>query len=306
MPRAADDLLIHLDGALIPTREAKVSVFDHSFLYGDGVFETFRVADGLVFAMEPHLDRLERSAAAIALDLPGSRAELRAVILDTIAANGLSDCYVKSIVSRGAGPEPLLEHTGLQSRLVVIVRPSMPFFEEGVTGQGLTAAIVGVRKTPAAALDPRIKSNNYLNVIQSRIAARGMGAQESILLDERGRVVEASFYNIIAVRGRELRTPDEGCLEGITLETTLSAAAVRGYRIHRTSVYPYDLETAAEVLFTSTAGGVIPVTTINGREIGRGIAGPVYRELRDAYEEALRDPANGTPVPVLRGTTALA
>jgi len=293
-------LRIYLDGELLPTWDAKVSVFDHAFLYGDGVFETFRVADGLVFRMEPHLDRLERSAAAIALELPLSRPEMREAILETVAANGLPDWYVKSIVTRGAGPEPLLEHTGLTSRLVVIVRPSMPFFAEGTEARGLSAAIVSTRKTPAVALDPRIKSLNYLNVIKSRIEARGLGAQESILLDDRGRVVEAAFYNIIGAHGRDLLTPYEGCLRGITLEATLEAAQERGYHIHRTSLYPYDLETADEVLFTSTAGGVIPVTVINGRSIGGGAPGPVYGELSVAYEQALRDPTQGTAVPGMR------
>lgn len=302
-PRAKDDLLISLDGELVPTRDAKVSVFDHAFLYGDGIFETFRVADGLVFRMEDHLDRLERSAAAIALDLPLPRPGLRAAILEAIAANGLADCYVKAIVSRGAGDEPLLEHTGLTSRLVVIVRPAMPFFADGVASRGLSAAVVGTRKTPAAALDPRIKSLNYLNVIKSRIEARGLGAQESILLDDRGRVVEAAFYNVVAVHGRDLLTPAEGCLRGITLEAALEAATERGFRVHRTALYPYDLETADEVLFTSTAGGVIPVTTINGRAIG-GAPGPVWAELAAAYERALRDPAQGTVVPALRGSLA--
>jgi branched-chain amino acid aminotransferase len=296
-PRDTSDLLIHLDGELVPTREAKVSVFDHSFLYGDGIFETYRVADGLVFRMDPHLHRLARSARAIALDLPGGIDGIRQAIIDTVAANGLADCYVKSIITRGAGAEPLLEHTGIASKLVVIVRPSMPFFKPGTEGAGLSAAIVSVRKTPMAAVDPRIKSNNYLNVILSRIEARGMGAQESILLDDRGRVVEASFYNVIAVSGKRLLTPHEGCLAGITLETTLEEAAKLGYACERGPVYPYDLMTADEVLFTSTAGGVIPVTTIDGRLIGAGAPGPVWRDLSTAYDRAMRDPAQGVAVP---------
>lgn len=294
-----DGFVIHLDGKLVPTRDATVSVFDHAFLYGDGIFETFRVAAGLVFRMDDHLDRLERSAAAIALTLPLPRPEIAAAILETIAANHLPDCFVKAIISRGAGTEPLLEHAGLSSRLVVIVRPSMPFFAEGVATKGLSAAIVGTRKTPAAALDPRIKSLNYLNVIKSRIEARGLGADESILLDDRGRVVEASIYNIIAVHGRDLLTPREGCLQGITLEATLEAATAQGFRVHRTAVYPYDLESADEVLLTSTAVGVVPVTTLNGRAIGAGSPGPTFQALAAVYEQILRDPRQGTSVPGL-------
>ena len=292
-----DGFLVSIDGELVPTRDAKVSVFDHAFLYGDGIFETFRVADGRVYRMGEHLDRLERSARAIALALPLPRPRLTATILRAIAANGLPDGFVKAIVSRGAGPEPLLEHAGLTSRLVVIVRPSMPFFKDGQGEQGLSAAIVGTRKTPAAALDPRIKSLNYLNVIKSRIEARDLGASESILLDDRGRVVEASIYNVVAARGRELLTPAEGCLQGITLDATLALAEARGYRALRANLYPYDLESADELIFTSTAVGLLPVTGLNGRPVGDGRPGPVYAELTAAYEADLRDPANGTAVP---------
>ncbi|MGI9253601.1 MAG: aminotransferase class IV [Thermomicrobiales bacterium] len=299
-----DDRLIYLDGRIVPTHEATVHVFDHSFLYGDGIFETFKVADGLVYQMDAHLDRLERSAAAIALDLPLGRAGIARAILDTIAANRLPDCFVKAIVSRGCGAEPLLEHTGLQSALVVMVRPAMPFFAEGTAEQGISAAIVSVRKTPAASLDPRIKSNNYLNVIKSRIEARNLGARESILLDDRGRVVEASIYNIIVVNGKRLRTPAEGYLEGITLQTCFDAAAARGYTVAEANLYPYDLESADEILFTSTAVGVIPVTTLNGRPVAGGRSGPVYDLLSRAYEDALRNPALGTPVPELRPAPA--
>lgn len=301
-----DGFLISIDGELVPTRDATVSVFDHAFLYGDGIFETFRVADGRVFRMDDHLDRMERSAKAIALALPLPRALLTETILRTIAANRLPDCFVKAIVSRGAGPEPLLEHAGLTSRLVVIVRPSMPFFKDGMGEQGLSAAIVGTRKTPAAALDPRIKSLNYLNVIKSRIEARDLGASESILLDDRGRVVEASIYNVVAVRGRDLLTPAEGCLQGITLEATLELAEARGYRTHRANLYPYDLESADEVIFTSTAVGLLPVTTLNGRPVSAGRPGPVFAELATAYAAALRDPANGTAVPALAAEPARA
>lgn len=296
MTGARDDgSVIYLDGELVATADAKVSVFDHAFLYGDGVFETFRVVDGRVFRMEPHLDRLERSAAAIALDLPLPRDGIRRAILATIAANPWPMGFVKAIVSRGAGPEPLLEHAGLASRLVVIVRPSMPFFADGAAIRGVTAAIVGTRKTPFAALDPRIKSLNYLNMIRSRIEARGLGANESILLDERGRVVEGSIYNVVAIRGDRLVTPIDGCLEGITLETTLEAAARLGYDVRRADVYPYDLETADEAIFTSTAVGLLPVTRLNGRPIGAGRPGEAFRRLAAAYQEALFDASQGTP-----------
>ncbi len=175
----------------------------------------------------------------------------------------------------------------------VVADTSMPFFAEGAGAVGLSAAIVGTRKTPFASLDPRVKSLNYLNVIKSRIEARNLGANESILLDDRGRVVEASIYNIIAVSGNQLMTPREGCLEGITLETTLEVAARLGFTVERGPVYPYDLESADEIIFTSTAVGLLPLLKLNGCPVGSGQPGSVYARLNDAYQQALSDPAQG-------------
>jgi branched-chain amino acid aminotransferase len=289
-----DSSLIYLDDELVPVAQAKVSVFDHAFLYGDGVFETFRVVDGCLFRMEEHLDRLQRSAKAIALSLPGERSSFEESIVRTVEANHWPMCFVKAIVTRGAGSEPLLEHTGLKSRLVVIARPSMPFFEDGAAAKGLSAAVVGTRKTPAAALDPRIKSLNYLNVIKARIEARDLGADEALLLDDGGHVVEGSIYNVIAVHGNRLSTPRSGCLEGITLSTVLDAAREQGFQIDFTDLFPYDLECADEVIFTSTAVGVLPVTSLNGRPVGSGSAGPVFHRLLKLYERALNDPSYRT------------
>ena len=294
-----DGSLVYLDGDLVPVAEARVSVYDHAFLYGDGIFETVRVVDGRAFRLRDHLDRLERSAAAIALDLPASREEIADALLRSVAANGLRMSFVKVIVTRGAGSEPLLRHEGLTSAIVILVRPSMPFLD-GEGSVGISAAVVGTRKTPAAALDPRIKSLNYLNVIQSRIEARAMGAEESILLDGQGRVAEGSIYNVIAVHGRRLISPAEGCLEGITLRTVWEAALECGYDAERTTVYPYDLATCDELIFTSTAVGLVPVTSVNGRQVGSGAPGPVFADLRAGYERALTDPAHGTAVPYER------
>lgn len=296
----ADGSFVYMGDRLVPAQDARVSVFDHAFLYGDGVFETYRVVEGRIFRMDDHLARLQRSAAAISLRLPLPLAEIKSAVIQTVEANNWPMSFVKSIITRGAGSEPLLEHTGLESRLVIIVRPSMPFFSSGASEVGLSAAIVGTRKTPAASLDPRIKSLNYLNVIKSRIDARGQGANESIMLDDRGRVVEASIYNIVVVSSRQLRTPSEGCLQGITLDATFEAAEQLGFAVERSHLYPYDLETADEVILTSTAVGLLPLVSLNGHPIGDGIPGPVFSELNDAYQQALRDPAQGVPTALAR------
>jgi branched-chain amino acid aminotransferase len=289
-----DGSKIYMDGHLVPVTEANVSVFDHAFLYGDGIFETLMVVEGRVFRLQDHLQRLQRSAKAIALHLPVSIEEIREAILLTVSANGWPMSFVKAIVSRGAGQEPVLEHRGLAAQLTIITRPSMPFHADGVARAGLSAAIVGTRKTPFAALDPRIKSLNYLNVITSRIEARNLGADESILLDDLGRVVEASIYNVIAVHENRLTTPRDGCLEGITLDTTLTNATRLGLAVERSDVYPYDLATADEIIFKSTAVGLLPVVSMNGRAVGSGHPGKVYEQLHAAYEGSLRDPLQTT------------
>ena len=299
MSRPHDDPVIWVGSGLVPAGDATVSVYDHAFLYGDGVFETLRTTAGRIFHLEQHLDRLERSAAATALELPGGREGVRSAVLQTIAANGFADCFVKAIVTRGAGEEPILEHEGLESRLVVIARPSMPFLTPDEEQSGISAAVVGRQKTPMAALDPRIKSLNYLNIILSRIEARGLGARESILLDALGRVTEGSIYNVLVVRGREIVTPAEGCLEGITRDAVFTAARALGYEARLGDVYTPDLQTADEVLFTSTAVGVIAVTAVNGRPVGSGRAGPAWSELSGAYRGALVDPAETAAVPEL-------
>lgn len=300
---AADGSVVFLDGELVPTPDAKVTVFDHGLLYGDGIFETVLVVEGRAFRLDDHLRRLERSAAAIALEVPWGLEELRAAILETAAANGSRRCFCKIILTRGAGSEPLLKHEGLRPRLLITARESMPFVE----GEGpptLTTAIVGTRKTPGAALDPRIKCLNYLNIIQSRIEARALGADESLLLDDRGRVAEGSIYNVIAVRDGELVSPAEGCLEGVTLDTVYRIAPELGLRARRGDLWPYDLRVADEVLFVSTAVGVVAVTDVDGRPVGDGVPGPVFTALARAYATALTSPDLTTPVPGLQRDVA--
>lgn len=282
---------VFIRGEIVPSELARISVLDHSVLYGDGVFETFRVVDGHIFRMPDHLRRLVRSSRAISLNLPMPLEDISRALIRTVAASGLANCFVKLVVTRGAGELPVLNHAGLTSELIIIATPAIPLVAGGdAGGRGISAAIVGTRKTAPAAFDPRVKSLNYLNIIKSRIEAHGLGADESILLDDRGRVVEASVYNLIAVRGNKLTTPLEGCLEGITLDTVIGAAQGLGLCIDRSELYPYDIAVADEIILTSTATGVIPVVTLNGQPVGAGVPGPIWAKLADAYGASLKDP----------------
>lgn len=290
--------VVYIRGEIVAADEARISVFDHSVLYGDGIFETFRIVDGQIFRMTDHLQRLVRSAAGLQLALPMPVDDIAAALRQTIVRSGLANCFTKLLVTRGSGNAPVLNHQGLASELIIVASPAMPLVATRSAGPAISAATVSTRKTSPAALDPRIKSLNYLNIIQSRIEANGLGADESILLDDQGRVVEASVYNIIVAHGGCLTTPASGCLEGITLDTVIAAAESTGTAVQRRDIYPNDLAVADEIILTSTAVGVIPVTELNGNPVGAGSPGPKWKALADAYELSLRDRSYLTSVDI--------
>lgn len=288
--------VVYLDGKTVPADEARISVYDHAVLYGDGIFETFRIVERNVFRLDDHLDRLARSAAGLRLTLPMAGSGIRDALMQTVRESGMSDCFAKLLVTRGAGSAPVLNHQSLTSQLIIIVAPAMPLVAGPSGDAGISAAVVATRKTSPSALDPRIKSLNYLNIIQSRIDASGLGADESILLDDQGRVVEASVYNIIAVRGGRLATPAGGCLEGITLDTVLTAASQEGFTVVHCDLYPHDLAAADEIILTSTAVGVVAVTKLNGMPVAAGQPGPIWQKLSALYGRALRADTYLTPI----------
>ncbi|GLI03865.1 branched-chain-amino-acid transaminase [Phytohabitans aurantiacus] len=288
--------IIFVNGDYVPQSQARISVLDHAVLYGDGVFETAVAWNGVVFELEAHLDRLFRSLAAICLDPPYTRSELAGIVLETIRRNGLENAYVKLIVTRGVNDQPLLDPTGCVPGIICFARPYLYMANPDRVRDGLRVKTAATRRPPAQVLDPHIKSLNYLNLVLAKLEARAAGADEALLLDIHGHVCEAPGYNVFAVRDGRIRTPWQDILEGITRNTVMSLARDAGIEVLAETIELYDLYTANEVFFCSTAGGLLPVVEIDGRRIGDGHPGRVFSQLRDGYQRLLATGDNGTRV----------
>lgn len=282
---ALDGLWVYLDGAYVPAAEARVSVFDRSFVYGDGVFEGIEVQDGGIFKLDAHIDRLYRSAAFLRITVPLARADLRAAIIEVVRRSGLRDGYIRPLVSRGVGPLGLERMAELGPATVVI----MPQRRRAKEGRTYRAVVVSTRRTPAQCLDPRVKSNNYLNNILGKLEQLDAGADAGILLDVDGLVAECCGENLFAVREGRVRTPPATrTLDGITRRSVIELAARAGIPVAETDLTRYDLYTADELFLTATLSGIGYIVEVDGRPIGGGQPGPISRRLFELYREHKR------------------
>ena len=279
-------LKIFLDGKLVPGSEAKVSVFDHGLLYGDGVFEGIRVYNGRIFKLPEHLDRLFASAQAIMLNVPMSREELTKACRETCAANGLRDGYIRLVVTRGVG------YLGLNpfkcpKASVFIIASTIELYPEAVYRDGLKLITAATQRINPAALSPSIKSLNYLNNILAKIEAVNAGTVEAIMLNSEGYVAECTGDNIFIVRGGKLETPpvSAGALNGITRAVVMELAKQLGVPVSEPNLTRYDLTTADECFLTGTAAEIVPVASIDGRVIGSGKPGALTLKLTEAFRK---------------------
>jgi branched-chain amino acid aminotransferase len=286
---------IYLDGKFVDEAEAKVSVFDHGLLYGDGVFEGIRLYDGNVFRLEEHLERLEYSAKAIMLTIPLSRRELTEVTLETCRINGLRDAYIRLVVTRGVGDLGLAPWLCAKPSLFVIAS-KISLYPQEYYDNGLSIVTVPTRRINPAALPPTIKSLNYLNNILGKIEARQFGALEAIMLNDQGYVAECTADNVFAVHKGELLTPPaaQGALKGITRGTILDIAAEMRVPVREVNMTRYDLWCADECFLTGTGAEVVPVVKVDGRVIGTGKPGPRTLELVKKYHELVQ--SSGEPI----------
>ena len=289
--------VVYVNGQFVPAGEASVSVFDHGLLYGDGVFDTMFATYGYIFKLPEHLARFRRSLRAVRLDLPVPLNTLPDVIVETVARNGLRDAYIKIVATRGVSPEPLLDPRNCTPTLIVFARPYLSLAGAGKKETGLSTKLTTTQRIGHLALDSRIKSLDYLNLVLAKLEAVSAGADEALLLDDQGLVCEAPGYNLFVVRDGRLITPQRSILEGITRETVFELAAELGIPAENAPVAPYDLFVADEAFLTSTAAGLIPVTRVDGAPIGDGRPGPVFRRLDAAYDDLQRSGRHGTPIP---------
>jgi branched-chain amino acid aminotransferase len=278
---------VYVNGKFVPKSEAKISVFDRGYLYGDGVFEGIRGYNARIFRLDQHLERLYRGAKAIALDIPLTPEELKDAIIETVRRNGLRDCYIRLIVSRGEGDlglNPMNCHT---PATIVVIASHISLYPREVYEQGLDLLTCTTRKNLLTALNPEIKSLNYLNNILARIEAVRAGAHEGLMLNHLGYVAEGTGDNVFIVRGGVLRTPPAyvGILEGITRQVVLELAEAMDLPAREEALTLYELYTADECFLTGTAAEIVPVARCDGRVIGDGKPGPITKRLMEQFRE---------------------
>jgi len=284
---------VYIDGVITDEKAAVVPVLDRGFLYGDSVYEVTRTSGGRPVDLGRHLDRLERSAAAIGLALPAP-ATLAGAVAETLAAAANAEAYVRIIVTRGGGEIGLDPALADRPRLVIVVRP-LVLPDPALYDDGVEVALVAVRRNPRRALDPAIKSGNYLNNLLGLREARARGAYECVMLNADGWIVEGSTSNLFVVRGEAVRTPafTDGLLDGITRGRVLELARAAGIAADEAHLGPDDLFRADEVFLTSSLRGVLPVVRVDGARIGGGRPGPVTHALGAHYARFLERVAAG-------------
>ena len=280
---------VWLDGKLVDRQDAAIDVYDHGLLYGDGVFEGIRVYDGRVFMGPAHVDRLFASARAIRLEIPVTNETILAAMDETLAANGLSDGYIRLVVTRGVGMLGLHPFK-CNDPQVFIIADTVQLYPAELYETGMSTIIASTVRNNANALSPRIKSLNYLNNILAKIEAIDAGVAEAIMLNGEGLVAEATGDNVFVVRGGTLITPpvNAGILEGITRNLVMRLAREASVSLVEADLSRYDLYTSQECFLTGTAAEVIPVTKIDGRPVGDGTIGPVTRQLQNMFHTFVR------------------
>ena len=279
-------LKIFLNGQLVDRKDAMISVFDHGLLYGDGIFEGIRLYDGCIFRLEQHLDRLFDSAKFLLLDIPMSRNGLMEATAETCRANKLKNGYIRLVVTRGEG------HLGLSPRLckdptVFIIADKIQVYPEEFYAKGLEIITVRTLRNTLEALNPRVKSLNYLNNILAKIEAQNAGAHEALMLNGEGYVLEGTGDNIFIVKNGVIMTPPAymGALRGITRDCILEIAVKLGYKALEQPLTRFDVFTADECFLTGTAVEIMPVIMVDKRSIGEGKPGRITRQLIGEFRE---------------------
>ena len=285
---------IHIDGKLLDEADARISVFDHGLLYGDGVFEGIRFYNRRVFRLEEHIRRLYDSARSILLTVPISPEEMTKALLETCRANDLNDGYIRLIITRGVGSLGLSPYK-CPKPSVIIISCGLSIYPEEAYRDGLVLATCATRRPTHDTLSPQVKSLNYLNNVMAKVEAIQAGAEEGLLLNDRGLVAECTADNVFVVRDGVIRTPSfaAGALDGITRRAVFDIASSLGITIREADISRHDMFTADECFLTGTAAEVIAATRLDQRLIGDGKPGPVTNRVIAAFRELTR--TTGTP-----------
>jgi branched-chain amino acid aminotransferase len=282
-------LQVYISGKLYNKDEAKISVYDHGLLYGDGVFEGMRSYGGKPFQLEAHLDRLWDSAKAIRLEIPLSRQEMAQAVHDTLKANGVQDGYIRLVVTRGAG-ELGLDPDKTSNPQVIIITDCITLYPDEYYKNGLEIITVNTMRNHPAALNPRIKSLNYLNNILAKMEGAQARCVEALMLNHKGEVAECTGDNIFLVADGGLLTPpvDAGILEGITRNVVIQLAREAGFSVREAALTKHDVYIADECFLTGSAAEIVPVVKVDSRKIADGKPGPITRELTRRFKASIR------------------
>lgn len=285
-------LKVYIGGKFFDKADAKISVYDHGLLYGDGIFEGIRSYSGNVFRLTDHVNRLYESARSIHLTIPISKEAMARAVIDTLVVNLIKDGYVRLIVTRGAGSLGLDPRRTTDPQIIIIA-DSISLYPPELYEHGLKIVTAGTMRNHPAALNPRVKSLNYLNSILAKIEGTNAGCLEALMLNHKGEVAECTGDNIFIVKGRELHTPsvDAGILEGITRDAVMDLARDAGIKVVERAMDRHDVYTADECFLTGTAAEVIPVVELDARLIGSGKPGPITKDLLERFHKLVRQPS---------------
>jgi len=291
------DLLVYIDGEYYQKSQAKISVFDHGLLYGDGVFEGIRAYNGFVFKLREHIDRLYNSARVIMLNIPLTKEEMVLAVVETLRKNNLRNAYIRLIVTRGVG-DLGLDPRKCPKPTVIIITDVIRLYSKDLKEKGIRTMIVWVRRNPVDTASHEVKSLNYLNSILGKIEANIAGFDEAICLDKNGFISEGVGENLFIVKNNKLITPptSTGALVGITRGAVIKLAEKLGYKISEHNITPTDLFTADESFLTGTAAELVPMIEVNKRMIGDGKPGHTTKRLLKEFAQLLKDPNQGVPI----------
>lgn len=281
-----EERLVYIDGGFYPKSQAKVSVFDHGYLYGDGIFEGIRAYNGRIFKCEEHIDRLYKCAKAIDLDVQHTKEEMIEAMLETVRRNKLRNAYIRLIVSRGVG-DLAISPIKCQKATVVIIADEIQLYPQEMYEKGLKAITSSVRRNSPSSIDPQIKSLNYLNNILAKIEADRYGVPEALMLNHDGVVAECTGDNVFIVVDGKVYTPPVyvGALDGITRKMAIEACKKLGLDVYEKEFTLFNVYNADECFFTGTAAEVIAVTEVDGRIIGSGIQGSITKKILEEFKK---------------------
>ena len=291
------ELQVYIDGTYYPKSQAKVSVYDHGLLYGDGVFEGIRAYNGVVFKLKEHINRLYRSAHALILQIPLTKEKMTQTVLETLRKNNLRDAYIRLVVTRGVG-DLGLDPRKCPNPSIIVITDAISIMSIEAKEKGIATMISWVKRNSVDATTHEIKSLNYLNSVLAKMEATANGVDEAICLDKNGFVSEGVGENLFIVKDDKIFTPPSstGALAGITAQVAAKLAKNLGYNVIETNITPFQLFTADESFFTGTAAEIVPIREVNKRQIGNGSPGPVTKKLMAAFQKVTVDPAEGVPI----------